>query len=351
MNGMNGNYDGITAEIVTLMLSEMSRYSMSVFPRLMYSFDWWVRAIVALYIAVSGYGVMMGYFKEATRQICVSMALVAGLHVLVMETGTYQYWVVAPFFNLIADLSSFFIMSQGKFKWTMSNIFENLDMMLARLFLVIEELQPTGNLITNAPDYVQCAMATFILIFAYGFIYAAFVSIYIMGYFVLNILFLVGGICIFFAAFDKTRFIFWQWFRGIWNYGMLIIMVSIVMSITVFGINAGLDNLVSSVDINNGVFTKDYMVTIFWAVICGAMILKTPDLASLLTGGSAGSTAGIAAGIGVGAGAVTASAAKMGNNKVTQAVGGFAKDKATQTGSAVAGKISNAFRSGKGVER
>lgn len=309
-------FQGMTAEMFGSMLDQLRMYTEGIYPSLMDSFDIWVRVFVTLYLTLAGIGVATGYFKEATKQVITSMVLVVLLHTLIMESNSYFFWIVQPYVDLVFDVSTFFVANDGSFSVGFDNLFQNLDMMLAKLFLILDEIKAEGGLLSDAWFYVKAAIASLLLILLFGFLYAAFLAIIIMAYFSIYALFVVGGICIFFAAFKQTRFIFSAWLRGIFNYGLLAVFAAIIMSICMFGLNHGVDKFLT-VASQSTIFGKDYWTAVFWCCVSIAMILKAPDLASVISGGSAGSTMGIAAGMGLLGSTVLGGASKIlvGDNK------------------------------------
>lgn len=307
--GTTQTFKGFSGELFGKMSDQLQEFHKAVYPALMQSFGGFIRVFVTLYIVFGGYGVAMGMFKEATKQMIVSLFLVFFLHGFVLESDVYSSWLtphITGFFMGLADFFAVKALAAGGMGHATDSfsVFSALDEMISRLNGATNAIESSVGML----DFLKVKMwfAVITLTLVYAFMYGAFMAIIVIGYFSLNILYLVGGICIFFAAFNQTRFIFYSWLRGVFNYGLLIVFASIILSICIFGLNESLARLIASAQNTREIFTREYFFAVFWALVSIALILKTPDFASMLSGGSAGSTAGIAAGMGL----VTSSIAK-----------------------------------------
>lgn len=303
------DYQGFSSELFWKMSMQLQKFHEAVYPGLMQSFGGFIRVFVTLYIVVAGYGIASSWFKEATKQMMTSVGLVIVIHATIMESNAYSSVITPTITGLFMNLSDFFAakaLAAGGMGGASDafSVFAALDEMISRFDGATKAIEATAGMF----DFLKVKMwfAIIALTIIYAFLYGAFMAIMVMGFFSLHILYLVGGICIFFAAFNQTRFIFWSWLRGIFNYGLLIVFASIVLSICIFGLNESLAQLIDSAQKTREIFTREYFFAVFWAMVSIALILKVPDFASLLSGGSAGSTAGIAAGMGL----VTSSIAK-----------------------------------------
>ena len=156
---------------------------------------------------------------------------------------------------------------------------------------------PKDNFLTNAGLYIKAAAALTLLGLAFAAAYFAFFFLFAMSIFAIHVLFIVGGICIIFAAFPQTRHITWQWIRTLVNYGLTAIFASLIMGMFLSGINTAIDDLARIAQATNEIFTPEYATALVWAALAFGMLLKAPDLAAALSGGTAGSTAGITAGL------------------------------------------------------
>lgn len=307
--GTTQTFKGFSGELFGRMSDQLQEFHKAVYPALMQSFGGFIRVFVTLYIVLGGYGVAMGMFKEATKQMIVSLFLVFFLHSFVLESDMYSSWLtphITGFFMGLADFFAVKALTAGGMGHAADSfsVFSALDEMISRLNGATNAIESSVGML----DFLKVKMwfAVITLTLVYAFMYGAFMAIIVIGYFSLNILYLVGGICIFFAAFNQTRFIFYSWLRGVFNYGLLIVFASIILAICIFGLNESLARLIATAQNTREIFTREYFFAVFWALVSIALILKAPDFASMLSGGSAGSTTGIAAGMGL----VTSSIAK-----------------------------------------
>jgi type IV secretory pathway VirB6-like protein len=286
-------------------------------------------------------------FKEATKQMTISIGLVILLHAIIMESNAYSKVITPTITGFFMNLSDFFAvkaLTAGGMGGADNSfgIFKALDEMIGRLNGATNAIEATAGMLDILKVKMWFAIITLTVI--YAFLYGAFMATLVMGFFSLHILYLVGGICIFFAAFNQTRFIFYSWVRGIFNYGLLIVFASIVLSICIFGLNESLLDIINSAQKTREIFTREYFFAVFWALVSVALILKVPDFASLLSGGSAGSTAGIAAGMGLVTGAI-AKGVKTG----MKPTGKFAGNLADRGLSSMPGGAGRAYSTLKGI--
>lgn len=349
MNQFQEQFKGFSSELIGGFLSVLNKYFAEVYPALTESFGWFFRSFVTLYIVCMAIAVFKGTFKDKTVEVITSMILLVGIQSLVLETTVYRDWVVTPIMALVRDLSGFFMAHSGHFDFGFSGVFSKLDMMLGKLLFTVEKLTPQGNILMNGALYLKFGFAILILIMVYTFLYGSFMAIMIMGIFSLNIMFLIGGICFFFAAFKETRFIFWAWVRGVANYALLIVFAALALSIGFFGINSSLDELVKVASLENDVFNRQFFMAIFFAIVTVILILKSPDYASMLSGGSPGSTTGIAGGVGAATSAIAGGVTNLATSSKVREAGGKGLAALKQGGATAYSKLRGIPRS-KGGE-
>lgn len=335
---------GMSGSLLGGMLHSLGEFQRNLYPALMANFSPFIRVATTLYIVIAGVGIMTGHFKDATKQVLTSCILVVLLHTFIMETGVYLNFVVKPFLGLFGDISTFFLTTAGKLPPGSSDIFSALDSMLGNVVSTIDKIEPAGNILTDAWLYVRATTAMFMLFLVFGFLYGAYIAILIMAYFCIHILFVVGGVCLFFGAFKQTRHITWAWFRGIMNYGLLIIFASIIIAVCFSGVNSALEKLVIDAQQTNDILSsKHFWASIFWGIVTIVMILKAPDLSAVLTGTYPGSTSGIAAGLG-------AASSKMFSIVSPKSISNYAKKSKGAAGASWAG-ASKAYSAYKGIKR
>jgi type IV secretory pathway VirB6-like protein len=285
--------------------TKLDLYVSSIFTALMTAFGNFGRAFVVLYIVCMAIFLMYGNGGEKTKSLGVSIILLALLWAMIMETNLYFNWFIDPIVGITLDLSSFFIGAVGSDNFPvgsgLSTLFKNLDAISFKVFDLAFKVKPSGNFALNAWSYLQTGLLAVILLGCFTAAYVAFLVQIILGFFSMYVMFVVGGICIFFAAFRQTRFIFWAWLKAVINYSLLVVFSSIVMSICFFGLSDAIDKLI----VYKGaaaLATPAYWMTICWAILTFAMLRKAADYASSLSGGQAGSTSNIVGSIGAAAG-------------------------------------------------
>jgi len=288
--------ENISSVIFLKLLLSLDNYTYGLFGPLMASFRGFMMTITTLWLVLGGYLITKGTFKEATNNVITASLLLAFFASLVFEPQNYFHWVADPFKNLVFDLSAF-LTSYGSESKDYSEIFRNLDAAFGKLATAMDQIMPKDNFITNAGLYIKAAAALTLLGLAFAAAYFAFFFLFAMSIFALHVLFIVGGICIIFASFPQTRHITWQWLRTLVNYGLTAIFASLIMSMFLSGINTAIDDLARIAQATNEIFTPEYATALVWAALSFGMLLKAPDLAAALSGGTAGSTAGITAGL------------------------------------------------------
>ncbi len=274
----------------------------AIFPQLSEPLNHLVTAFVTLYIIVISIAIMCTKLGGKEKEFFISMILLAGLKLFLFDFDVYNYWVIGPLIGSVLDLSGFFInivntTNQNNYGGSgLSALFNALDALSFKLFDFVTKIEVKGNFIWNAWTYMQTGTGVLILFASYAAAYVAFLAMMIMGVFSMYVFFAVGGICIFFAAFKETRFIFFAWLKGVSNYALLVVFASIIMSICYFGLSETIDKLIQK-EGHNIIFTSQYLGAVCWSLLTIGMLLKAPDFASQLTGAVAGSTSGIAAGM------------------------------------------------------
>lgn len=307
----------------------------AVFPQLEGPLGHFITAFVGLYVLVVGILIMMAKLNGHEKDFLISIFLVVGLKVFIFDHDLYSHWVVAPLVGLVFDISGFFINTANAAGNNFGGsglpaMFNALDTLSFKLFDFVAKIEVKGNFIWNAWMYMQSGSGVLLLFSAYAAAYVAFLAMLIMGVFSMYVFFTVGGICIFFAAFKQTRFIFYAWLKGTLNHALLVVFASIIMSVCYFGLSETIDELVQLKG-HNIIFTTQYLGAVCWSLLTIGLMLKAPDFASQLTGGMAGSTSMIAAGLSMAGGGAAMMVGKMAQGggmaagKMAGAAGSIAK--------------------------
>lgn len=345
----------ITFDVFRMLIQQLGSYSSSVFPALMDSFGIFIKAFFILYLIIMGLGLMYGRFQDAPREIAVSMIFVAAIWGFMFESDVYFSWLIKPYVGLVMDLGSFFL-SQAQGDWWPSGgllgIFSQVDIMFGKLLFTLEKMAPDGGFLPDVALYFKVGFALLIMIFVYAAMYFSFIVLMAMSFFAIYVLAVVGGPCIFFAAFKQTRFVFYAWVRAMLNYGLLLMFVCMVMAMCIFGMNTAIDALAIKDISDDIIFSVEFASTICWGALTVGMLLKAPDFAAAISGGSAGSTTGIAGGMTMVAGAMTAGGVAMYQSSAAKAGAGLGKDAVSGMANKLSqGRVGRAFSDRKGINR
>lgn len=298
----------------------IEEFTITMYPSLMDSFGVWVHSIAGFYITFIGIMCMMGKMGDNTKDFGISLLLMVFLHSLISESSTYIYWIMSPFLNLTFDTSSFFIHiaqqvdTGGLTGITNSDglkgLFDALDGISYQIFDLLFKVDPPGTWVTHTWTYMQTGFLAAGLLVVYVIMYASFMIMIFMGIFSIFVYFIVGGPCIFFASFKKTRSIASAWLKGLLNNCLTVIFASIILSVCVFGVSDSVKDIVAAINDGSGIawlfLSGPYLSALCWMLLTFALVLKAPDYAAQLTGTIAGSSSGIAGMISLGAGGAVA---------------------------------------------
>jgi hypothetical protein len=347
-------HESISFQVFSNLMFQLDAYTTGIFPALMTSFGWFIRAFFILYLTIIGLGVMYGRFQDATREVITSMVILCILWASMFDSQIYYSWLIKPYIALVMDFGSFFL-SHAQGDLFPSNglfgIFSQIDVMFAKLIVTVVDLTPDVGFMSDLAIVLQAGFAVLIITLVYSTMYFAFIVLLAMGFFSIFILSVVGGPCMFFGAFKQTRFVFYAWVRAMLNYGLLVIFVSMIMAMCIYGMNVAIDSLAAT-DVVDGILTLEFAATLCWGALTVGMLLKAPDFAAAISGGSAGSTSGIAGGIAAVGGAMVAGGVAMGQSKMSKAGGQLGKDAASGMVNRISGgRVGRAFSDRKGVDR
>lgn len=307
----------MSLEIVTYILHRLNSYLLAVHEPLMSSYGGIARAIVVLYVMIMGIGYLRASFGEHSNEILSSIVLVIILQSFIMETQVYIEWIVEPILKTVLALASFFINAGGTTSF--EGVFVKLDESFILMKNTLEVIAPdTWNPIVEFGYFIKSFCALGVMTIAFGAVYITYMVVVVMGFFSMYVLFIVGGPCLFFAAFKKTRFLAWSWLRAIANYALLIIFSSIVMAICVNGIEEAVKHLAKYGDPSFGYMTREVGYVVCWSFITIGILLKSPEYAAAITGGMAGSTSMATAGLGLTGGVLVSTIKFTGENRFSQ---------------------------------
>lgn len=279
----------MTDIFVELML-KIQEYSFDTYATFANASKSFLYVFAVLYFIGLGVGLVIGKVKARDVAICyITMALAA---TIALNPTTYTNYVSELFSDTTLELASYF--STNAEGTGLDAIFNKVDSTFSTLVSYSENMEPTGNFLTNAWLYIKAGAGIGLLGFFYLATIVCFVGLFIMSWFCMHVLFVLGGIMIFFAGFDRTRFIFFGWLRSIFTHSLVIIFASLSLSISLWLLEKSLTALAET-DITQGVFTPQYFASLILSILSVFLLLKCPDLASGLTGGFAGRTSTLAA--------------------------------------------------------
>lgn len=274
--------DSLGVLILKFLMNQISTYQATVFGSLMGGFLPFSRTLVTLYIVIVGYRILMGKTGERAKEWAVSMALLVLLQGILFESNTYAEWVTEPIRSTMFSLASLF---SGGDSSDPFGAFTRLDAAMTTISGVADKLDPGGNFLTNSMAHIKVAIASFILMIVTGGLYMIYLVQVGLAIFAVYILFIIGGPFIFFAAFSETRFIAWTWFKTVMQYALWFVLISLVMGIGINGIELAAQTLANWDVVRDGVFTKQYALTLLMSAMVGYFLLKMSDLSAALTGG------------------------------------------------------------------
>lgn len=300
----------------------------NIFAALQSSFYGLAVSITALYIAIVTLNLIRGNIA-AMKEFALSCFLVMGLTALVFEPGYYQFWIFDPFIGTVNDLSNFFVSKgAGVPIGSEGDIINYMGSTLYDIWTITDKMERNLSLWDRSVNIwlaFKVGFAQAALIGSYIACIAGYMYLILQAWFAIYMYMIIGGICLFFAAFKGTRFLAVAWFRSLCHEGLTIIFASLIMGISGNIIQKLMKVLVDTDVGSVGIFTPQYFAVLLASVMGFLMLLKAPQLASSLSGGSAGSTSGVAAAVGSVAGmGVAKMKSSWGGNKSGGSGGGRA---------------------------
>jgi len=327
-----------------LYMEFLQQATSKIFAALQGSFQGFAGSITALYIALVAYNLARGNIA-AVKEFALSCFLVVGLTALVFNPGEYQSWVFDPFVGTVIDLSNFFVSKgAGVPVNSQGDILNYMGSTLYDIWSITDKMERNLSLWDRNVNLwlaLKVGFAQAFLLGSYIACIAGYMYLILQAWFAIYMYMIIGGVCLFFAAFKGTRFLAVAWFRSLCHEGLTIIFASLIMGISGNIIQTLMKVLVDTDVGSTGIFTPQYFAVLLASVMGFLMLLKAPQLASSISGGSAGSTSGVAAAVGSVAGL---GVAKMKSSWGGGAGGGFG-------GSPGGGKIGAAARAAGGAVR
>lgn len=295
--------------LFTAVTDIATRYAASMSKGFMEEFGGIERSLVTLYVVLVGYQVMKGAFAEKTKEWLASVIYLVIFQVTAMESAAYFEWVVVPIQETALDIAAWVAnkAQTGHGGSGIAGLFYALDTVMSKVLMAIENLEPQGNPLTNAWIYMTVGVASFILFLIYSMVYVAFFGLLLIGILSMDLLFIVGPVFLFFLCWKETRFIGWAWVRAVVNYALLVVFAGIAIGLTIYMLGVVADRI-AGLDASDGVFNRYFAAALLTGAMSLYLLLKTPDYAAALSGGSAGSTTMLTAGLAMAGGALASGA-------------------------------------------
>ncbi|MBL4761146.1 MAG: type IV secretion system protein, partial [Gammaproteobacteria bacterium] len=223
--------DDLGLAIFSILFRQLIVYQDKFFSLLSNELGTFFLLVTTLYIVIVGYKVLMGSFKDRTKEAVISIILVALLHGMIIDNDSaYMKSFTGVIYATVMQTSGY-VASLGE-----STSYQGLFLSVGRLAEAstetseaISSRQPSSSFITFSE--VKVGTALFILQILFLVVYLVFIALFTVGIFAIVILLSVSAVPIFFAAFKETRFIFFTWLKTLLNYMLFPIFVSMALGI------------------------------------------------------------------------------------------------------------------------
>lgn len=294
--------DGYT-KAISIVFTEYMRFLndavSNIFAALQNGFYGFALVIVQVFVVVTAFGMIAGRIPKDFGLNCL---LVAGLSGLVFSPSNYQYWIFDPFVGTVKDLSNFFVSKgAGVPIQAQGDILNYMGSTLNDIWQISDKMDRNLSMLDSWLNLwlaLRVGLAQAILLGSYVACIAGYMYLVLQAWFAIYMYMIIGGICLFFAAFKGTRFLAVAWFRSLCHEGLTIVFAALIMGIS-GNIIQKLIKILSNTDVGaTGVFTPQYFAVLLASIMGFLMLLKAPQLAASISGGSAGSTSGVTAAVG-----------------------------------------------------
>lgn len=342
---VNGIGDTLSVTYGTF-LSTIAKAASGMGSALAESFGGVARAILTLAIAILSIRMLNGDGQTELKKFGAMMFLTVVITGIVFQPGQYNTWISDPILGTIDGLGSFMVgrATGGQSGDMVKALAGGMDKIMAACVQLdrVDSWMPT--------KLIAALVAQIALSASYLMVMVTFLLICIMSWFAVYLMMVFGNVCLFFAIFSTTRHIFWAWLRAVCNYGMVIIFASLIMGVCLTVMLPQLE-ILSTLDYGNvhPLLNGPTYTCLAINVLSWCMLLRAPDLAAALTGGSAGNTAGIAGVVSMTAGAAYSGMKYLGLSAAPQAAGNMASWAKGSAGSTGGGSIGSLARRAGGA--
>ena len=258
---------------------------------------------------------------------------------IIFYPDVYRAWVITPVLNTVVNIAEFTVNQGASNGHGISDLFGRVENTIGKLMAFFDTVDVPGNFITNALLQIKVIGAYGLLALVLCVAYLVFIGLFLIALFGMFVMFFVGGICIFFAAFPETRFITWSWLRAIFTYGLEMIFASIVMAIFIEMLEMATSDVAATNIVRDGVFTQGYGALLFLSALCIWLLIKSNNYAASLTSGTSSGGGGMGGGIAGGVLGGIGSGLNMGGKLGGKAALGSADALAKKIGGSSAGNM------------
>lgn len=319
--------DNIGLSIFLVIMRGLNEYNTLMFHTSIKEYEGLFRIITSIYIVIVGYKIMMGDYKEKTKQALTSLILIVFLHSIIIE-GKYFNSITDTVALTTLDTAAF--MATGISDASVYTLFRRLGAITDLATKTMQQLasdQPTSSMFPSWSE-IKVFLALSLLATVYLVLNILFTALFCVAFFSIYIMMTIAPLPLFLAAFSETRFIFFAWLKAVFNYMLFPVFVSLAVGLCLYGLETAISAMTTANIERDGVFTKEYFTAFIWAVLAIYMMNKASEYAAALTGGTSSSHAGL-----------TGAAAMVGG-AVWGSTGGAAVDRLQQRGADAAIKYS-----------
>jgi type IV secretory pathway VirB6-like protein len=291
--------DDFLSNMFLMFVDGINKYAVSMIKLISSDFSTFARSAVILYCAYFGINLMQGKFGDRTKEILTSIVLVIILHTLIIESDLYIS-MLNGFKELTMSVAGFFISKGTESSKNFEDLLSVLDKVVKTSFSLTNSTEDMGlaDFFRSLP-LLLFELVIFLLCLACFIIYLVLCLLAIFG---IHLLFIIGSVPIFFAAFKETRHVFFSWLRALICDALIIIIASIFMAVCLSGLETTLRKFL--LDDCDALVNPHALVLIIYCLVTCGILLKAPDYAANLAGSSSGSSSVIAGGVAVATGRI-----------------------------------------------
>ena len=279
---------------------------------------------VALYIVYMGYRFLNGRIGESLPEFLAALIIIPLVVTFFFNVGLFMDWIHAPVINTMLGLMELMLPADSALAGEINflRIFQPIDKVFAELFAAVDQVTSQASKWSLGLRAKVFIVAT-LLALIYGILYIIFAVLLILSIFSIYVLLVIGPIYGLLAGFRQTRSYFFVWLKGIITYALIPVFTAAIMGITLkFLVDATSD--IQAIDlVNEGLFTQPVGSAMFIGVLSIVLHFKSPEFASLVTGGQVSGVGGGFFGTmaGVGAAGAAATFRLTGTRKLTASAG------------------------------